>query len=442
MLPGGLVPDPEADTLTWKQFRQCRQLAAVSAFAMREMYAAAEQRSYRTGELMIRQGDPADGLLILLDGRAHAQLRRPQGDRRLGEFKDGDLVGEMALVTREARSADVIADTPVRALLVPTDAFDRLAVRHLELALVLTQLVADRLGRGADDGFGDKRVEGFRIVNCIGRGGMSVVYQAQDEVSGEMVALKMMSYKLIYDAPALARFRQEFEIQQSLHHENIARLERLFPAYRTYFLVMEFYEGVDLRRLVSRGGRLPEAQVRAILGQLARGLQYIHERGLVHRDLKPANVMITREGRVKLTDFGLAMPVASQGDTETRAVEDSIMGTPAFMSPEQLMRGRLDRRTDVYALGCLAYELLSGSSLFAATDLLGLMQEKSGLRLPPAAEIGNGVSEELYDFMTRALSVDPDARPPSVEALVGWAAPCEPPPEEFGSDHSGEDPTG
>jgi serine/threonine protein kinase len=122
----------------------------------------------------------------------------------------------------------VIAESSGRALLVPTADFDRLAMRHLELAMMLTQLVADRLGQAPHDGFGGKTIEGFRILRCIGRGGMSVVYRAQDESTGELVALKMMSYRLIYDAAALARFRQEADLLQSLQHQTIARLKRLF----------------------------------------------------------------------------------------------------------------------------------------------------------------------------------------------------------------------
>jgi signal-transduction protein with cAMP-binding, CBS, and nucleotidyltransferase domain len=184
-------------------------LAAVSAPALRELVAAAEDRTYAPGDILMAQGDAADGLFILLDGIAHASLRDQDGEHRIGSFCGGDLVGEMALVTREPRSADVIADTPVRALLVRTAAFDRLAGRYLELAMVLTHLVADRLGQGARDGFGGKRVEGFRILRCVGRGGMSVVYRAQEEETGELVALKMMSYRLIYDSLALARFQRE-----------------------------------------------------------------------------------------------------------------------------------------------------------------------------------------------------------------------------------------
>jgi serine/threonine protein kinase len=334
----------------------------------------------------------------------------------------------MALVTREPRSADVIADTPVRALLVRTAAFDRLAGRYLELAMVLTHLVADRLGQGARDGFGGKRVEGFRILGCVGRGGMSVVYRAREEDTGELVALKMMSYRLIYDSLALSRFQREASLLQALDHENITRLKRLFPAYHTYFLVMELCEGADLQRLVRARGPLPEHEVRGILGQLAHALDYVHQRGLVHRDLKPANVMITRRGDVKLTDFGIAAP-AVPFDDRTATADHSVLGTPAFMAPEQLSGGRLDSRTDVYALGCLAYELLTGRRLFGATDLFELMHEKMTTKLPRAEEIGAGISAELHAFLDRSLQVSPAERPSSVASLIPWAARCEPPPE-------------
>ena len=397
---------------------------------MRDVFAAAEARVFQPGDALVRQGDPADGLLILLEGTAHAQLRGEDEDHRIGLFTAGDIVGEMALVTREPRSADVIADSVVRVLLVPTAAFDRLASRHLELGMVLTQLVADRLGTGAVDGFGGKKVDGFRILRCVGRGGMSVVYRAQDEATGELVALKMMSYRLIYDRTALARFHQEAELVQSLEHENIARLKRLFPAYHTYFLVTELCEGLDLHRLVQVRGPLPESQVRPIVGQLARALEYVHACGLVHRDLKPANVMVTHDGQVKLTDFGLAMPVVAADDGQTRIADQALTGTPAFMAPEQLSGGALDHRTDIYALGCLIHDLLTGRRLFGATNLFELVHEKLTKRLPPADAIAGGVSAELYAFMEGALRVNPDDRPSSVAPLVPWAARCEPPPVE------------
>jgi serine/threonine protein kinase len=399
--------------------------------ALEDLLAVAAERSFQPGDVLMTQGDPADGLLILLEGAGHVMLRGPDGDGRcIGRVTSGDLVGEMALVTREPRTATVIADSAIRALFVPTAAFDRLAVRHLELGMVLTELVADRLGRDAYDSFGGKRIEGFRILRCVGRGGMSVVYRAEEKSTGEVVALKMMSYGLIYDADALARFHQEAAVLQSLDHENIARLRRLFPAYHTYFLVMDLCEGVDLQRLVTWRGRLSEPQARPILGQLARALDYVHQHGLVHRDLKPANVMITRDGDIKLTDFGLAVPAIGSDDRAAGAVHP-VLGTPAFMAPEQLSGGPLDSRTDIYAFGCLAYDLLTGHHLFRAPSISALAQQKLTRRLPPPAEIGEGISAELHEFLQRALRVNPDERPASASALVPWAARCDPPPQDL-----------
>ena len=413
----------------WTLLRARGPLAAVSPDALRGLVAAAEDRSYEPGAHLVTQGEPGDGLLVLIEGTAHATLRDQGGAHRLGGFAAGDVVGEMALVTHEPRSADVIADEPVRALLVPTAVFDRLAARHLELAIVLTQLVAERLGRGARDGLGGKLVEGFRIVECIGRGGMSVVYRAREDSSGRTVALKMMSYRLIYDSAALARFQHEASLMQELEHEHITRLERLFRAFNTYFLVMELCDGMDLQRLLRARGPLPERDVRAIVGQLASALDYIHRRGLVHRDLKPANVMVTRDGDVKLTDFGIAAS-AVPFDDATRIAEDGILGTPAYMAPEQLSGEELDSRTDTYALGCLAYELLTGRRLFSATGVFALVREKLTTRLPAASEVAGGISGEMYDFIERAIRVSPDERPASLAPLTAWAARCEPLPTE------------
>lgn len=377
----------------------------------------------------MRQGDAGDGLFIIVAGTAYALLHDGDGEHRIGSFGVGDLVGEMALVTREPRSADVIAESDVRALFVPAAAFDRIASRHLELAIVLTGLVAERLGQGTRDGFGGKQVEGFRILRCVGRGGMSIVYRAREDDSGDLVALKMMSYRLIYDAQALERFRYEADLLQGLDHPNIARLKRLFPAYHTYFLVMELCEGADLQRLLVARGPLPEREVRAIVGQLAGALDYVHQRGLIHRDLKPANVMITRAGDVKLTDFGIAAPAVPL-DGRTRTADHALVGTPGFMSPEQLSGEPLDSRTDIYSLACLVYELLTYRRLFTATSLFGLVHEKMTLKLPAASEIAGGISAELYDFLDRSLRVNRDERPSTVAHLAAWAAPCEPPPTE------------
>ena len=404
-------------------FRRSGPFATLPALLLEEVFRQLEPCAFDAGDALMREGDPGDGLLVLLSGSAHASLRE-HADAAIGRFTTGDVVGEMALVTREPRTADVIADTPVTALRLPVPGFDRLALRHPVLAKVLTDVVAERLGQQTRDGLGGKTIDRYVIQRCIGRGGMAVVYQAREQDTGEPVALKMMSHRLIYEAGALARFHQEAELAQSLQHPNIASLQRLFPAYNTYFLVMELCDGIDLDRAVGSRGALPEAQVRAIMGQLACALDYLHGSGMIHRDLKPSNVMVNRSGNVKLMDFGLAMPVVTLDD-QTRVASGALEGTPGFMAPEQLTTTPLDGRADIYALACLAFVLLTGRSLFRGKTLLELVEEKMTVQLPPAASIGGGISGELHAFLAGALRPVREDRPDSVRSLMHWAVPVE-----------------
>jgi serine/threonine-protein kinase len=187
---------------------------------------------------------------------------------------------------------------------------------------------------------------------------------------------------------------------------------------------MEFCDGADLGRVLVNRGPLPETQVRRILGQLATALDYIHSRRLIHRDLKPGNVMLTRTGTVKLTDFGLATAEVGLGD-ETQFAPMSLRGTPIYMAPEQLSNVRLDARADIYAVGCIAYSLLTGMHLFRGANLIELVQEKMTVRLPPASELAGGISQELHDFIASAVRTNRDERPPSIAPLVDWAGPVE-----------------
>ena len=413
--------DTEPDA--WNVFRRCGPFATLPTPLLKDVFAHLEERQYAAGDRLTTQGSPGDGLFVLLSGAAQATLRSDE-DHVIARFQAGDVIGEMALVTREPRTADVIAEAPVKALFLPVEAFDRLAARNLVLCMVLTELVAGRLGQASRDGLGGKLIERYKIEQCIGRGGMAMVYKATESATGRIVALKMMSHRLVYEPDALVRFHHEAELMQTFRHENIAALDRLFPAFNTYFLVMEYCDGADLGRVVSNRGPLPEADVRRILGQLAAALDYIHSRRLIHRDLKPANVLLTRTGTVKLTDFGVAAAEVGAAD-ETRA-SAGLPGTPIYMSPEQLSNLPLDPRADIYSAGCIAYSLLTGTHLFRGANFFELIQEKLTVQLPPANELAGGISQELHDFISSAVRMNRDDRPRSMKPLVEWAGPIDP----------------
>jgi hypothetical protein len=418
------LPDPRAVLASKRS-----PFANLGADTLRRLCGAMQVREYAVGDHLIRQASRADHLMVVLSGTAVAQLRDTPSDRApIGLFGPGDVVGEMSLITDEPRTADVLARTPVRALVLSAEAFHRLAAADPELRIVLTDLVADRLGRGRYDGLGGKEINGYRILQCVGRGGMGIVYEAEQLATGTIVALKMMNHRLVYQPRGAERFRREAAILETLEHAYIARLYECFAAYRTQFLAMEFCRGSTVREVIAQRGALSEEWVRRLVGQLAITLEYIHDRGIVHRDLKPSNVMVDPAGSIKLIDFGLVkldMASAAGGpfDASQESNPAALVGTPQYMAPERFSGHPADRRTDLYGLACVAYEALAGRPVIEATDVFEIVRERLQFILPPRERIGDGISTEMYDLLRCGLDAVPDHRALDLALLAKWAGP-------------------
>ena len=386
-------------------------------------------REHSPGEYLIRQGDPAEFLLLLLTGTASARVRDTPADRPpIGEFGPGDIVGEMSLLTDEPRTADVIADTFVRSLELSSVDFHMMTDRHPDLRVVLTEVMASRLGAARYDGLGGKHVHGYQIVQCVGRGGMGVVYEARNLTTGDTVALKMMSHPMVYRPSALRRFRREAAILKTLEHPSLARLYDRFSAYKTEFLAMEFCQGSTLAQVIAARGGLSEHAVRGILGQLAGALKYVHGRGVVHLDLKPSNVMLSQSGSIKLLDFGIVTVDETSDLWDTLKTDPAlprILGTPRYMAPEQFSDGPLDRRADFYGFACVAFEALSGRPVIKSSNVFDIIREQTQFTLPPREEIGRGISREMYEVLLRGLAQSPDNRNLDLDKLASWAAPVD-----------------
>jgi eukaryotic-like serine/threonine-protein kinase len=387
--------------------------------------------SYQTGEYLIRQGDPGEFLLVILEGTAAGHVRQAVGTPTpIAEFSAGAVVGEISLLTNEPRTADVIASTPVRALFLSAADFHRLAEAHPELRVVLTYVLADRLGRSSYDGLSGKDIHGYRILRCVGRGGMGIVYEGASLATGSTVALKMMNHALLYQPAAIKRFRGEAEALRSFQHPSIARLYDHFAAYQTEFLVMEFCEGVTLDHRIASHGPVPEAVVRKIVGQLAETLHYVHQLGQTHNDLKPSNVMIDRSGRAKLLDFGLARfgqsgAEGTVAEATTVSQPVGLVGTLRYMAPEQFSGAATDYRVDVYGLACVAYELLTGRPVVTASDLFGIIGAKHSFVLPEPHLIGPGITTDMRTFLAHGLETQPEKRTVDLRRVAQWAGPIE-----------------
>jgi serine/threonine-protein kinase len=210
----------------------------------------------------------------------------------------------------------------------------------------------------------------YRVIGLLGRGGMGEVYRADDLKLGQPVALKFLPKALAADPVRRERFFAEVRITRQLSHPNICRVYDIAEVDGQHFLSMEYIDGEDLASLIKRIGHLSNEKALDIARQLAAGLAAAHERGVLHRDLKPANIMIDGHGRVRITDFGLAV---AAGD-ETQLAE--VLGTPAYMAPEQFEGKGATVRSDIYALGLVLYEIYSGRKAFTAPTIAELRARK------------------------------------------------------------------
>ena len=229
----------------------------------------------------------------------------------------------------------------------------------------------------------------YQIVDALGRGGMGEVYRARDTKLDRDVAIKVLPGALADDAERRARFEREAKTLASLNHTNVAQIFGLDEADGVRFLVMELVEGLDLQKRLKDGGALPVDEATAIAVQIAAGLEAAHDQGIVHRDLKPANVMVTGGGQVKILDFGLARAFAGDSVDEDPALSPTItaamtqagtvLGTAAYMSPEQARGKTVDRRADIWAFGVILWEMLTGEQLFGgetiSDTLAGVLKE-------------------------------------------------------------------
>ena len=256
-----------------------------------------------------------------------------------------------------------------------------------------------------------EKLSHYRIVQKVGAGGMGVVYRAHDEDLDRDVALKVLPHQTLTDDRTRQRFRREALALARLNHPNIGAIYEFSNDQGVDFLVMEFVTGITLDTKLAAGS-LPPRDVLRLGTQLAEGLDAAHSQGIVHRDLKPGNIRVTEDGRVKILDFGIAQFVQTKDSAETITLtqHDAIMGTVAYMAPEQIRGQRADARTDIYSTGVVLYEMATGKRPFA--DRSGPQLISAILETPPSppSSRNHTVSPGLESIIVKALDKDPDRR--------------------------------
>jgi eukaryotic-like serine/threonine-protein kinase len=262
------------------------------------------------------------------------------------------------------------------------------------------------------------RLGPYEVVTPLGAGGMGEVYRARDTRLGRDVALKVLPEAYTRDPQRMARFEREAKVLASLNHPNIASIYGLEESGTSRALVMELVEGPTLADRIKRGP-IPLEDALAMAKQVAEALEYAHERGIIHRDLKPANVKVTPEGQVKVLDFGLAK--ALEGETSEKQVQNSptlsaaatqegvLLGTAAYMSPEQARGKRADRRADIWAFGCVLYEMLTGKPALVGETISDTLA--AVIRAEPDwASLRADTPPAIRTLLHRCLQKDPRQR--------------------------------
>ncbi len=235
----------------------------------------------------------------------------------------------------------------------------------------------------------------LEILECLGRGGMGVVYRARQPQLNRVVALKILAPEKEKDAAFAERFAREAQALARLNHQNIVAIHDFGKVDGLFYLLMEYVDGMNLRQLLQSRKLMPEEAL-AIVPKICEALQYAHEHGVVHRDIKPENVLLNQEGQVKIADFGIAKMVGLEHAGETITRDEQVIGTPHYMAPEQVEKPHLvDHRTDIYSLGVVFYEMLTG-------------ELPLGRFPPPSRKVR--VDVRLDEVVLHALEKEPERR--------------------------------
>src|SRR5262245_38187761 len=265
---------------------------------------------------------------------------------------------------------------------------------------------------------GGSRIGSYEIKSQLGEGGMGVVYRALDTKLQREVALKLLPAHVAADPDRLARFQREAKVLASLNHPNIAQIHGLEDSTAQTCIVMELVEGETLHERIQRG-RIPWSEARFIAKQICEALEAAHERGIIHRDLKPANIKLTPAGTVKVLDFGLAKAVESTSASASISISPTlsmaatnagvILATAAYMSPEQAKGRAVDRRTDIFAFGCVLFEMLTAQMAFEGEDVTEIIGRVVTAE-PDWSKLPADAPPVIHRLIRRAMRKDPRQR--------------------------------
>src|SRR5215475_2383094 len=254
----------------------------------------------------------------------------------------------------------------------------------------------------------------YEILQLLDRGGMGAVYKARDKELDRLVALKLIRPEFARNPEVLRRFKQELILARQVTHKNVIRIFDLGQSDGVKFITMEYVEGRDIRALLSEKGKFPPNEAARIMLQICRALEAAHGEQVIHRGLKPQNIMLDERGRVFVMDFGIARSAHLPGMTQTGA----LIGTPEYMSPEQARGETLDTRSDIFSLGVIFYEILTGKSPYPSDTPLATLWKRMQEPVTPPSKLEPSLPAALNDIVLKALEIEPENRFASMREMA------------------------
>ena len=352
------------------------------------------------GERFISQGASLDSAFVIQKGSCLVVVEKDGSLHPVDHRGEGDIVGELAILTGEPQNAHVEAQTDMEVWVLNKALFDDISEEEPHLLDFLTELVADRFDSNRP--IADREIGKYVATDIAGRGGYGIVYKGVHSILNMPVVIKMMRHDLAVNPDFLSSFWNEAKTIASLNHENIVKIYDIEEMFQTVFIIMEYVVGDSLKSLIDSLKKIPPRVAVDFLIQICSGLDYAHQQGIIHRDINSFNIMVQRDGRLKILDFGLACPIGTE--------DHSSLGTVFYMSPEQIEGEILDQRTDIYALGITAFEMLTGKRPFPEDDIGTLMDMHVHEDIPDPAEIVPDLPGVLRRFIIKACHRDPNQR--------------------------------
>jgi hypothetical protein len=360
------------------------------------------------GERFITQGDVQKTAYIIQRGACLLVVEKEGELHPVGHLGRGDIVGIRSFLTGEPQGAHAEAETAMELWALDKDLFDDISKEDPDLLEFLTELVVCRFDSKRPTA--DRIIGKYMAMDIIGRGGYSIVYRGLNTDLSMPVAIKMLKHNLAVNPDFINGFRNEAKTIASLRHENILRVYDIEERYKTVFIIEEMVEGESLENMLGRLACIPPKLAISFLIQLCSGLQYAHKMGIIHRDINPSNIFVQQNDRLKILDFGLSCPIGTE--------DFASFGTMAYMAPEQIESDPMDQRTDIYALGITAFEMLAGQKPFQETDPQKLMDLHLNCGIPDPADLVPDMPEPLRQFIFKACQQDPEQRYKTVKQAL------------------------